>query len=126
MIVYFDVSEIIEGKEDEIKKAINELVDFIDVNETKISAYHIYLDEKDARMTVFQIHPDSASFEFHMQVAGKEFAKFKDLIKLSTIDVYGNPSDKLINQLNQKALMLGCKSVVFHDLQAGFTRFNNK
>ena len=125
-IVYFDASEIVEGKKDELKRAINELVHFINVNESKIYAYHIYLDEKDSRMTVFQIHPDSASFEFHMEVAGKEFAKLKDLIKLSTIDIYGKASDKLINQLNQKALMLGGKSVVAHNLQAGFTRFNNK
>ncbi len=74
------------------------------------------------RMTVVQVHPDSASMELHMEVAGPEFAKFKDLITMRTMDVYGRPSDKLLRLMQQKAEMLGSAAVGVHELAAGFTR----
>ena len=74
-------------------------------------------------MTVVQIQPDSAALEFHMEVAGPAFRKFSDLIKLSSIVVYGTPSARLLRQLRQKAQMLGSGTVTVHELQAGFTRF---
>jgi hypothetical protein len=46
-----------------------------------------------------------------------------DLIKLRTIDVYGRPSGKVLNQLQRKAEMLGENgSVVVHQQHAGFVR----
>jgi hypothetical protein len=76
-------------------------------------------------MTVVAIHPDSASMEFHMEVAGPMFRKFTEFINLSTIEVYGQVSDKVLNQLRQKAEMLGSGTVVVHTLYAGFVRFGN-
>ncbi len=122
-IVYVDRSDVHEGAVEEVKALIKELVDFIDDNVPKAIAYHIYLDEPGTQMTVFQIQPDSAAMEFHMEVGGPVFRKFRDLITLRTIDVYGNPSESLLDQLHQKAKMLGDGTVVVHELQAGFSRF---
>ena len=122
-IVYIDRSGVREGKLDELKAAIKELVDFVESNEPRAMAYSVYLNENGSQMTVVQAHPDSASLEFHMNVAGPAFAKFKDLIQLLTIDVYGNPSDQLRKQLLDKARMLGGGTMAVHNLQTGFTRF---
>jgi hypothetical protein len=46
-----------------------------------------------------------------------------ELIKLSTMDVYGKPSDDLLGQIRHKVQMLGDATVVVHELQAGFARF---
>jgi hypothetical protein len=56
-------------------------------------------------------------------VAGAEFAKVKDLLTLSAIDIYGTPSATLLDQMRQKAHLLGGASLAVHDLHAGFTRF---
>jgi hypothetical protein len=63
--------------------------------------------------------------EFHMQVAGPAFAKFVELIRLSTMDVYGKPSDPLLEALRRKVRLLGNATVVVHEPEAGFARFGN-
>lgn len=122
-IVFIDSSEVREGKLEELKMAIKELAEFVETNEPRPISYNVYLDEGGTRMTVVQVHPDSASMEFHMKVAGPAFAKFADLLELSAMDVYGTPTDDLLEQLRRKVQMLGNATVVVHDLHAGFSRF---
>jgi hypothetical protein len=75
-------------------------------------------------MTVVAVHPDSASLEFHLEIAGPEFRKLTEFIELTTIEVYGRPSDKALKELQEKADMLGeGGSVVVQEPQAGFARF---
>jgi hypothetical protein len=38
------------------------------------------------------------------------------------LDVYGEPSEELLELLRRKVRMLGDATVVVHELQAGFTR----
>jgi hypothetical protein len=62
--------------------------------------------------------------EFHMEIGAPVFSKFSDLIELRTIEVYGSPSDKVLEQLQRKAQMLGeSASLVVHEQHAGFVRF---
>ena len=120
-IVYVDKSEIRPGKLDSVRNAIPELVTFIESNVPRVIAYSVYLNGSE--MTVVQIHPDSASLEFHMRVGAPAFAKFKDLLQLRSIDLYGQASDALRNLLADKASMLGKAVVTEHQLRSGFTRF---
>ncbi len=46
-----------------------------------------------------------------------------DFIRLEAIDIYGRPSDDLVEQLRRKAEMLGSGAVQIHDLHAGMARF---
>jgi quinol monooxygenase YgiN len=121
-ILYVDTSEIQEGKLEELKAAMNELVEFVEANEPRLLAYNVYLNEDSTQMTVVHLHSDSASLEFHMRVAGPLFPKFRAFIKLLRIDVFGRPSDHLVEQLRQKARMLGIGTVLVHELHAGFAR----
>ena len=74
-------------------------------------------------MTAVAVHPDSASLELHLQIGGPEFRKLADCIDLRLIEVYGKPNGTVLNQLHEKARMLGESGrVVVHDLQAGFAR----
>ncbi len=122
-IVVIDTSEIREGKVDELKTALMKLVEFVEANEAEPIAYSIYFDEDGNRMTVMQIHPSSASVEFHMRLAGPIFQKFTELVVLSRIDIYGIPSDALLELMRQKAELLGNAPVVVNELHAGFARF---
>lgn len=121
-IVYMDHSEIREGKLLELKRAMSNLAEFVESNEPRIFAYNVFFSEDDTRMTVIHIHPDSASLEYHMNVAGPEFPKFAEFIKLLSIDVYGNPGKDLVERLLQKAQMLGSGTVLVHNLHSGFAR----
>ncbi len=121
-IISLDTSLIREGKLDELKRAVAELVEFVRSNEPRPIVYQVYVDDADSRMTVVQVHPDSASMENHMTVAGPAFAGFAELVTLSTLDVYGKPSGELLELLRRKVQMLGDATVTVHDLQAGFAR----
>jgi quinol monooxygenase YgiN len=123
-IIYVDKSEVQDGKLSELRAAIKKLAAFVEANEPRAISYKIYLSEDAGRMTVVQIHPDSASLEFHMTVAGPLFREFKDLVRLSSIDVYGTPSDRLRMQLLAKASMLGSGTLAVHSLEAGFAHFD--
>jgi len=121
-VISIDTSSIRDGKLDELKRAVADLVEFVRSNEPRPIAYQVYVDDIASRMTVVQVHPDSASMEYHMTVAGPAFAGFAELVTLSTLDVYGKPSGELLELLRRKVQMLGDATVVVHDLQAGFAR----
>jgi quinol monooxygenase YgiN len=121
-IIALDTSLIRVGRLDELKRAVAELVEFVRSNEPRPVVYEVYVDNTESRMTVVQVHPDSASMEYHMTVAGPAFAGFAELVTLSTLDVYGEPSEELLELLHRKVQMLGDARVTVHDLQAGFAR----
>ncbi len=123
LIVYVDSSHVREGALDELKAGIEELVDFIEANEPRLIAYNVYFSDDGTRMTVVHVHTDAASLEYHLEVAGPVFRRFVDLVTLSSIHIYGEPSEKVLTQAREKAQLLGRGDVVVDSLYAGFTRF---
>jgi quinol monooxygenase YgiN len=121
-VISIDTSSIREGRLDELKRAVADLVEFVQSNEPRPIVYQVYVDDSGSRMTVVQVHPDSASMENHITVAGPAFAGFAELVTLSKLDVYGKPSGELLELLRRKVQMLGDATVTVHDLQAGFAR----
>jgi hypothetical protein len=122
-IVYVDTSEVREGALEDLKTGIKELVDFVAANEPRIIAYNVYLSDDGTQINVVHMHPDSASLEYHMEVAGPMFGKFADLVTLTSIVIFGRPSEKVLRQLHEKARLLGRGTVTVRELHAGFTRF---
>ena len=122
-IVYVDRSGIRKGKLQETKAAMARLVDFVEAREPRLLAYGTYLDPEGAHMSVVALHPDPASLELHMEVGGPEFRRFADLIDLRSIEVFGRPSGKALDELHRKAASLGDGGgVIVHERYAGFSR----
>ncbi|ELY88318.1 hypothetical protein [Natrialba taiwanensis] len=121
-IVYIDRSSVREGKLDELKAAMAELVDFVETNEPEILSYNVYFSADGERMTVMHTHADSTTLEQHMAVSGSEFPPIGAFITLEAIDVYGQLSENLVQQLQAKASTLGTGRVVVHDRFQGFNR----
>jgi hypothetical protein len=121
-LVYVDHSEVREGALDRLKQAIEGLVEFIDAHEPQLLSYGVYLSDDGTQMTVIHIHADPASLDLHMEVAGPQFRKFADLVTMSSIEVYGAPSEKALAELRAKARMLGGDRLIVQDLEAGFSR----
>ena len=121
-IVYIDKSEIREGKYEDIKKSIKNLVAFVEENVPQLLYYGFFFNEKHTQMTVISVHPNSESLKYHMTVGKEEFRKFSDLLDLLKIEVYGNITDSVYALLQQKAQMLGKGTIDVHDSNAGFFR----
>jgi hypothetical protein len=122
LLVSIDVSRIHQGGLYELKRAMKRLVEFVDANETQPLLYGVYFNDDSTEMTVLQVHPDSASMEFHMEVGGPEFKGLSELLTLLRIDIYGKASDRLLDQMRQKAKLLGNATLSVHTLHAGLAR----
>jgi hypothetical protein len=106
-IVYIDHSDVREGSLEELKTGVRRLVDFIDEREPQLISYGFYIDEAALNMTVVAVHPDSASLELHMDIGSAQFGKLSHLLTLTSIECYGRPSERALEQLRQKAAALG-------------------
>jgi hypothetical protein len=122
-LVYVDTSDVRVGALEEVKGAIGELADFVEQNELEFISYNVYFSEDGSEMTVVHVHCDAGSLDYHMDVAGPRFGKFTDLLTLSSIHIYGEPSDKALRQLHDKVRLLGYGAVIVHAPHAGFGRF---
>jgi quinol monooxygenase YgiN len=121
-LVYVDRSDVRPGALEALKDAIEELAELIEASEPQLVAYNAYFSDDGTRMTVIHIHADAASLDRHLEIGGPAFGKFAELLSLSSIDVYGEPSDKAMRQLQDKARLLGRGDVVVHRPAAGFSR----
>lgn len=122
-IVYIDRSTIRPGRAADVRHMIEETVRFLDAREPQLLHYGFYVDEDGSRMTVVAVHPDAASVERHMDVGGPMFRRFGELIDLERIEVYGEPSERMLEQLHDKVRALGSGDrVVVDRLHAGFSR----
>ena len=72
-------------------------------------------------MTVLHINPDSASLEFHMEVAGPKFAPIGEFINMLAIDVYGHP-DAALREGCGRRQPCWAVGVRVHEFHAGFAR----
>ena len=89
----------------------------------RLIAYNVYLSEDGTEMTVVNVHPDSASLEYHLAVAGPLLSTVRRARPaLSSIHIYGKPSEKVLKQSHKKARLLGRGAVVVEPLFAGFAR----
>jgi hypothetical protein len=58
---------------------------------------------------VVQVHPGLRINGVPYERGRSAFAAFEELIKLSTMDVFGKPSDHLLEQIRQKVRVLGMR-----------------
>jgi len=122
-LIYIDTSDVREGALEELKSAIADLTDFVASHEPEIVSYAVYFSRDGAQMTVVHVHADSASLDHHMRVAGPRFGRFADLLTLSSIRIFGEPSAKSVSQLEDKVRLLGAGEVAVHPPHTGFGRF---
>jgi hypothetical protein len=122
-IVYVDTADVREGSLEDVKAAMEELVDFIETNAPRVIAYNVFFNDEGTRMTVVHVHPDSASLEYHLEVASPVFRRLVGLVTLSSIQVYGKPGERVLEQLQDKSKLLGGGAVVVDPWHAGFARF---
>jgi hypothetical protein len=56
-------------------------------------------------VSVVQVHSDADSMAFHMQVAGEHFAQAYEFLDTTrSVQIYGTPSDTLLEQMKQLSL----------------------
>jgi len=124
-LVFIDVSEINPGKLEDVKAGFSELAGFVEANEPRVISYNVFFNADQTVVTVVQVHPDSASMEFHMTAGAELFKKFAGLLTMRRMEIYGRPSAELLGSMRAKATMLGAGRVEIHELHAGVSRYSS-
>lgn len=122
--IYVGTTSVKHGRLEALRQQLAELVDFVETNEPRMMAFHTYLDEGGNKLTIVQVHPDSASMEFHMQVNAKHFATAWDNLDTVISEQYfGAMSDGLAAELSKwDDPAVAVTRMPIHE--AGFTRSN--
>ena len=124
-IVYIDRSIIRSPDIDGLREAVATLTEFVREHEPRLLFYGCEIDETTSTMRVVAVHPDVESLETHLGIGGPEFRKVGAFIDLQQIEVFGRPSAGVLEQLWQKAAMLGTDARVdVHELAVGFERLS--
>ncbi len=102
LIFVFNVT-LQEGTFDDYTRYAKELVEFIESKEPRLIAFENYANDDGSQVTHVLIHPDAESEDFHMEVAAEKVKEGQQYYADLAIDVYGRPSDVVLQQLNQMA-----------------------
>jgi hypothetical protein len=121
--IFIATNRLKRDKLQEERRRVPGLCDFIEANEPRLIAFNEYANEEGTEVGVVQIHPDADSMEFHMKVVREqaERAYAETLDATTSIQVYGTPSDTVLEMLRQQAGSGVSLSVKRYHL-GGFTR----
>jgi len=123
--VYVGTWTIKEGKLDEARKALAEHCwDLVEPNEPRMIAFHVFFDEEGKTASVVQVHPDSASMEFHMEVISKHLSGAFDYIDTILSEQYYGPMSQSLAETLSKWETPGVTVTKRPEYLAGFTRSN--
>ncbi len=88
-------AEISAGKADAYRAYYREMTAAIEANEPRMIGLGAYLDAQARHVTSIQIHPDQASFEWHMQVLRTKIQESFGLLQESSIELLGETDEAL-------------------------------
>jgi hypothetical protein len=121
--IFIATNRLKQGKLDDERKRVPDLVDFIRANEPRLLAFNEYANEEGTEVAVVQVHPDAGSMAFHMElIAERAAGAYADTIDATTnIQVFGTPSGTVSDMLRRQAGARVPSSIKPHHL-GGFTR----
>jgi hypothetical protein len=121
--IFIATNKLKEGRLEDERRRVPGLIDFIEASEPRVIAFNEYANEAGTEVSVVQVHPDADSFEFHMGVVREraQRAYAETLEATTSVQVYGTPSDSVLEMLRQQAGSGVALSVMPHHL-GGFTR----
>jgi quinol monooxygenase YgiN len=122
--VYVGTWTIKPGKQEEARKFLAEHADLVETNEPRLIAFHVYFDDGGSKATVVQVHPDSASMEFHMQVISEHLSDAFDYIDTILSEQYYGPMSESLAETLAKWEAPGVAVTKMPVHEAGFTRSN--
>jgi hypothetical protein len=104
--IFIQTGPIKDGMLDSYTKDIKETAELVEAEEPRVLHFASYINEEGTEQTVIQVHPDSESMRFHMQVARRHIEergpRNLDLSKMR-IDVYGTPTEPVLELMRELA-----------------------
>ena len=91
-----------EGKKEEYKKLIQDMIGAVEANEPGTINYQFYFDKSESECIVWETYADSEALLAHNSGVASQtiLPKIHGVSKIRRLDVYGNPSEELQNVLS--------------------------
>ena|SRR5437867_2414918 len=122
--VYVGTWTIKPGKFEEARKRLAEHAEFVETNEPRLIAFHVYFDEEGGTGSVVQMHPDAASMEFHMKVISEHLSGAFEVIDSILSEQYYGPMSQSLSETLAQWETPGVTVTKMPVHEAGFTRSN--
>jgi len=121
--IFIATNRLNPGKVEAERHRVPGLVDFIEANEPRLIAFNEYVNDEGTEVAVVQVHPDAASFEFHMGAVRERASRaYEETLDATTgIQVFGAPTQGILEMLRRQAGDGVQYTVKQHHL-GGFTR----
>ena len=121
-LIVISTFRVKEGKREQLEQYYKKVIALVEANEPRIVAFHGFINEDGTEMANIQVHPDTASMEFHMQVLRENwddtFAEYSQIYDNISIEYYGVPPASALEMEIESERGLSIKPVHV----AGFTR----
>ena len=121
--IFIATNRLRDGRFEAEQQRVPSLSGFIEAHEPRLIAFHEYVNEERSEVTVVQVHPDAASFEFHLGVVGdrarEAYAQTPEAT--ASTGIFGTPSETMLQMLRQQAGSGIPPNIYPHHL-GGFTR----
>ena len=82
--IYTGTYQVRDGRFEDARKKLSEHAEFIEANEPRLVAFHVFTDEAAGTVSIVQVHRDPESMEFHMKLVAEH-------IKSALNDYLGEP-----------------------------------
>ncbi|WP_460463162.1 hypothetical protein [Arthrobacter pigmenti] len=94
-----------EGQLENFKQYLPQFIATVEAHEPRLIHFGAYFNEEGTEVSFVQVHPDSDSMEFHMQVVKEhvENAYVDYLAATKNIQIYGTPSEAALAMMSQLA-----------------------
>ena len=121
--IFIATNRLKPGKVEAERHRVPGLVDFIAAHEPRLIAFNEYVNDEGTEVAVVQVHPDAASFEFHMGAVRERASRaYEETLDATTgIQVFGAPTQGILEMLRRQARDGVQYTVKQHHL-GGFTR----
>jgi len=120
--IFTGTYEVREGRFEDARKKLTEHAEFIETNEPRLVAFHVFTDEGAGTASIVQVHRDPESMEFHMRLVAEHIRAALDDYLGETVSthLYGGQGSGIVDTIRQYDP--GAHVVTEH--LAGFTRTN--
>jgi hypothetical protein len=119
-LIFISHSRVKPGKLQAYQAHWKQATELVEAEEPRMIAFNSYASEDGTEVSTVQVHPDSESLDVHLKIF---FEKLQDrafqTLDSYEINVYGTPSDAVLESLGQ---MPGLRVRVLPVHQGGFLR----
>jgi len=111
-----------EGKLEDLQRYYGKILSTVETNEPQIIAMHAFVNETGTEMTSIQVHPNTASLDFHMQVLkenwDESYSQYGQMMEVLSVEYYGTAPESALEMDRQGPWSLSLQPRHI----AGFTR----